>query len=265
MIRKALLLFLSLTLSVRADDAADDAFQQRKFETARDLYGQARDKKETNHQRWLQYTAQIVRCHTALGETDQAVSEFFYLCSVDPQTTFYDCIPLPWNPPFVVPGASSPVEKTAEDVLDSIKNPRPGPAAMLLAAGILSVSPQPDKRNRGLNLLGKLAQQEGPAAQLAAAMLWKQRIPTLRTANELAILENAIERIPEPYRAGPYFLLARAANAVGEREKAVLYWMRLPIFYSNDKLLAEAAVREAATALEKLGRYDQATRLRVDH
>ena len=264
MIRKVLLLFLSLAAPIRADDA-DVAYQRGDFATARLLYEQARDQEKANHQHWLEYSAQIVRCHTALGESNQAAQGFFLLCRIDPQTMFYDCIPLPWNPPPRQPGVPSAVEKAAEDVLDPVKNRIPGPAAVLLAAGILSVSAQPALRNRGLDWLGKLAQQEGPAAQLAAAMLWKQRIPTLRTANELAILESAVEKIPEPYRAGPYFLLARAANTVGEREKAVLYWMRLPIFYPNDKLLVEAAVSEATDALEKLGRHDQAARLRIDH
>ena len=257
--RVLLLLFCSLTVPVFADDAADVAFQRKDFATARLLYGQDRDR---DRERWLQYSAQIVRCCTALGETDQAVQEFFLICRVDPQTTLYDCIPLPWNPLPRLPGVPSAIEKTAEDVLDPLKNRSPGPAAMLLAAGILSVSTQQTNRNRGRDLLNALAQQEGHAAQLATVMLWKQRIPMLRTVNDLTRLENVVEKIPEPYRAGPYFLLASAANAFGEQEKAVLYWMRLPILYPHDKLLVEAAVNEAAATLEKLGRHDQAARIK---
>ena len=249
---------LLLSTSLLAEDPADVAFQKKDYATAKILYGEARDKDKAN---WLRYSAQIVRCCIALGESDQAVQEFFVICRDDPQTTLYDCIPLPWNPPPAAPGAPKMIERTATEFLDPLKNPSPGTAAVLLAAGVLSVSAQAADRERGLALLGRLAQGEGPAAQLASAMLWKQKIPTLRTPNDLAFYENAVERMPEPLHAGPYFLLGQAANSVGDREKAVLYWMRLPILYSEQKLLVDAAVTEAADALEKLGRPTPVNRL----
>ena len=260
MIRFLLCFFLCLATPGWAHESADAAFQRKEFATARLLYEQARDQERANPERWLQYSAQVVRCCIALGESDRAVAEFFLICRVDPQTTFYDCLPLPWDPPPRQPGAPLAVEKAAEEVL---KSRSPGSAAVLLAAGVLSVSAQQTNRTLGLDWLDRLSQQEGHAALLATAMLWKQQIPTLRIANELARLESLVEKIPEPYRAGPYLLLARAANTIGEREKAILYWMRLLIFYPNDRLLVEAATNEAAIALEKLGRQDQAARVRM--
>ncbi len=258
------LLFLCLTSTVSADGPADDAFAKGNYLTARELYVQARENERSpeKHKEWLRISAQIVRCDTAIGDLERAGLDFFYLCSVDPQTAFYDCIPLPWNPPMIAPRAPTNLEKAAEDVLDPLKNRSPGPAAMLLASGILSVSPRNDVRNRGLMLLRELTQTEGPAAKLAGALLWKQQLPTLKTVNELAILENGLEKLPEPFRAGPYFLLGRAAANVGEQEKAVLYWMRLPILYPDNKPLADAALFETARMLEKLGRPDEAVKLR---
>ena len=256
--KHALFLFLFLSASLFAEEPADIAFQKKDYATAKILYGEARNKDKAN---WLRYSAQIVRCCMALGDSDQAVLEFFVICRDDPQTALYDCIPLPWNPPPTAPGAPKIIEKMATEFLDPLKNRSPGEAAVLLAAGVLSVSAQATDRERGLTKLRQLASMEGSVAQLASAMLWKQKIPTLRTPNELAFLENAVERMPEPLRAGPYFLLGQAAKSVGDREKAVLYWMRLPILYSEQKLLVDAAVTEAADALEKLGRPTPVNRL----
>ncbi len=257
-----LLLFLLPSISGFAEEPADVDYRKKDYASARELYDKARAGETNNPERWLQFSAQIVRCCTALGDSDRAAQEFFVICRVDPQTTLFDCIPLPWNPPVAAPGAPTALEKTAEEFLDPLKHRDPGQAAVLLAAGILSVSAQRAGRDRGLARLDQLSKTEGPAAQLAAALLWKQKLPILRTTNELAFLETAVEKIPEPLRAGPYFLLGRAAHAVGEREKAVLYWMRLPILYPENKLLVEAAVNEAAATLEKLGRPDQAARIR---
>jgi tetratricopeptide (TPR) repeat protein len=97
---------------------------------------------------------------------------------------------------------------------------------------------------------------------LAIALRWKQRIPKLRTQTELTPLRRILDQIPEPFRAGPLFLFGQAARTVGDHETAVLHWMRIPILYSENTPLSVEALRESALSLEKLGRFDQAERLR---
>lgn len=263
------------------ENDADAAWEKKNYASARELYVQARERTPfaERPENWKRITRQIVRCQTALGNAEHAAEEYFLLCRVDPMTSL-DAIPLPWFTPLELKAGSRPREKTAEDILDPLQTKSRGPGATLLAACILSTGPTPAKRARGMQILRELASwtesettenAKSPdvvlrrrTAQLAAAFLWKQRIPTLRRATDLIPLERQLERIPEPLRAGPTFLYASAAAAVGERETAVLSWMRLPILYPEQRVLVVESLREASRTLEKSGRRDQAENLRLE-
>lgn len=264
---------------------ADQAFAQGKYATARQLYSNARDKirDEKDRAEWKRMSMQIVRCQTALGDREQAAEEFFLLCRIDPLTPL-DYIPLPWFVPLNPKQGTRPREKTAEDWLDPLQNKTKSPAAMLLAAGILSISNNSSKQNQGMQQLRNLAgfldsetdssdknkkdtaiQIQQDAAMLAGVLLWKeQRIPMLRNASELIPLRRFLDKIPESQQAGPLYLYGRAAKQVGETEEAVLAWMRIPILYGENRPLAAEALREASATLKKLGRMEQAESLQKE-
>lgn len=268
---------------------ADQAFAQKKYATAKQLYSDARDKirDEKDRGEWKRMSTQIVRCQTALGDMEQAAEEFFLLCRVDALTPL-DHIPLPWFVFLNPKQGTKPREKTAEDWLDPLQNKVKNPAAILLAAGILSVSNNSSKRNQGMQQLRNLAgmldadtassdkidsdkskkdpafQVQQDAAMLAGAMLWKSRIPSLQDASNLTPLRRFLDKIPEQHRAGPLYLYGRAAKQVGDNEEAVLAWMRIPILYGENRPLAAEALRETLEALKKLGRMDQAETLRKE-
>jgi tetratricopeptide (TPR) repeat protein len=269
---------------------ADAVFAQKNYAVALELYSQARQTQKDN---WKRLTIQIIRCCLARNETERAVQEYFLLCRVDP-TPPLEWIPLPWFVPVETAIGMSLREKTAEDWLDPLQKKPTNLAATLLAAGTLSVSPDQAKRFRGYQLLRELEiiletpesesklepkpekekSNKIPEIQnalfrrhislLATALRWKQRIPTLRNQTELAPLRRILNQIPEPFQAGPLFLFGQAARMVGDHETAVLHWMRLPILYSENTPLTVEALRESALSLEKLGRFDQAERLRLE-
>lgn len=252
-----------------AADEADKAFAEKKYALARDLYDRDRnifyEKKQDDL--WKQATAQIVRCSTALDDTERAVQEYFLLCRKE-QVPPLALIPLPWFVPVKPPAGVRPYEKAAEDYLNDSVNA--SSAGKLLAASVLSLCADNAKRLRGSEVLRQLALETDsgePQRQvmlLARAFRWKQQLPTFRDAADLKSLQKVLEQIPESQRAGPYFLLAEVAGQVHEDELAVLYGMRVPILFPENQPLALESLRRSADALDKLGRTEQALKIRSE-
>jgi len=96
-------------------------------------------------------------------------------------------------------------------------------------------------------------------AWLARAQLWRLRVPAADvTDNELASWETTISGLPPQLRAGPYYLLGRAALQRSEYDRAAAALMWLPtVYHENEVLTAQAAI-DAATALQRIGRLSEA-------
>jgi hypothetical protein len=62
-------------------------------------------------------------------------------------------------------------------------------------------------------------------------------------------------------RAGPMYLLGRAAALTSDSEQAAADWLWLPLVYHEDEHLAARACLEAADALDRLGRATEAETL----
>ncbi|MDR0870115.1 MAG: hypothetical protein LBN39_04910 [Planctomycetaceae bacterium] len=259
------LLFFCVCSIASADDA-DTAFARKDYTLARDLYVQNRDRfyEHKQDEQWKQASVQIVRCSTALGETDRSVQEYLLLCRKDPLPPL-EYLPLPWFVPLDKTLTRQPYHKQAEDFLNDVRNPCP--AGKLLAAAVLSVCSDNQKRLRGSQILRDIAAGSQDTAEqkqvvlLATAFLWKQKLPMYRSAADLKPLQNVLAQIPEPLCAGPYFVLGEVAAQVNLPEDAVLYWMRLPILFPENKELKTEGLRRSAETLEKLGRRSQAEHL----
>jgi len=193
--------------------------------------------------------AQAVRCYGTLGRFVEAGKFFLLLVEDDPDTQYFDCIPLGWVP--VQPDAA--LEQAARGWLDSDQ-----PVAVLLGAShLLSTSVRPRAVAR-LNELRSAADVR--VAQLAEAQRWRvegrQSNPAQREAWLLAV-----EALPEPLQAGPYFAIGQAQAQVGEYEQAALSLLRVAIVHSGQRSLAGRATLEAGRVLEQLGHANQAARL----
>ncbi|GHT33857.1 hypothetical protein FACS189427_00170 [Planctomycetales bacterium] len=287
---------------------AEKEFAGKNYNAAYQLYSEMRDKlrdqnlpKERNRSLWLCAGEQIVRSLTAMNDNEKAAEEYFLLCRIEPLMSL-DTIPLPWFVSLEPENAGTkPRETTAENILDPLQRQKQpskteqtteSPGAILLAAGILSVSNNPLKQQTGKQQLRQLAasletedpaedaaeknaakenipkeknnllkQRRQEAALLARVLLWKEQIPLLKTKNDLLPMKRLLEKISEPQRAGAYFLLGNAARQAGQQEEAVLFWMRVPVLYEHDRPLAAEALRETAAELKKMGRNGQAEML----
>ena len=132
------------------------------------------------------------------------------------------------------------------------------PAMVLLGAShLLSTA----ARAVALDRLERLASTaEPPINQLALAQTWRVLVVTA-DAQKLKTWEDTIRRMPEPLRAGPYYVLGQGWAHQQNWEKAALALMRVGIIYRTHHVLAARSLLDAGQSLEKLGRRRQAAGL----
>jgi len=236
------------TFYIRPHVNANRMFEVGKFGEAVPLY---QDALKEEPRRWVrrQIMPQLIRCYDALGRPDRAGNAFVALVEEDPETPYFDCIPLAW-----LPRQPSPAMEQLARLWTQSKQP----AVALLG---LSYLLQTGDRQDNLSRLRQLA--AGPdrrIAQLAMAQTWRASIPTA-TVPQLDAWNQAVEKMPEGLAAGPYFVVGTAWIQKQQWEKAALALMRLPILYPQQRALAAQALVGAARCMEKLNRKSEALRL----
>lgn len=227
---------------------ADRRFAERDFASASALYEKARS---AEPRAWVrrQITAQLVWCYQALGQPERAGEEFLLLIRGDPVTIHFGCIPLAW----ISSAPSVLVEQAARQWLT-----RDEPAAVLLGASHLLAT---SSRSQALEKLGQLTTEaDRRIALLALAQTWRAAVVTAKQ-QQLHGWEETIERMPEPLRAGPYYVLGLAWAHRQTWDEAALAWLRIPILYSEHRALAARSLLDAGRSLEQLDRSEQATHL----
>jgi tetratricopeptide (TPR) repeat protein len=221
--------------------AGDLAFRERRWKDALTQYQKAM---ETEQRRWVrrQLVARWVECYQALGEPDRAGEAFLLLLRDDPQTPYFDCIPLAWLPRQTDPRT----EQLAGQWMA-----RPEPAAVLLGASHLLTTSQ---RAAALAQLKKLtAGSDKQTALLAAAQLWRTE---LGRADDAALdrWNRAVENLPEPLRAGPCYVLGSARLQRQQYPQAALAFLHLPILHPQHRALSAQALLDAGAATEHFDR-----------
>ncbi|MEE8451457.1 MAG: tetratricopeptide repeat protein [Thermoguttaceae bacterium] len=227
---------------------ADALLANGQFSQALALYGQAR---KVDPRTWVRrrITAGIVRCYHALGQTDRAGEEFLLLVQSDPDTLDFDCIPLAWMTRQPTPALDQAARQWFR---------RKEPAAVLLGASHLLAGPS---RGEALTELGQLTgSADRRIAMLAAAQTWRTALITA-TGEQIDGWGRAIEQMPEPLAAGPYYVLGLARARQEQWEPAALAMMRVPILYPQQRPLAARALLDAGRAMKQLDRTPEAVRL----
>jgi len=231
--------------------SADALYAQGKFAQALALYGRAR---ASEQRRWVQrgITARMVWCHRALGAVRLAGEEFVLLVRSDPSMLYCDCIPLAWAPS----SPPAPLVQAARRWLVQ----KEMPAALLLGASHLLLLPTAD-RPALLAELDKLASGSDERIRaLALGQRWRVAVATA-DAGEIETWSRAIEAMPEPFRAGPYYVLGRAWAQQRRWEQAALALLRIPILSAEHHRLAARSLLDAGRSLERLDRHRQAAGL----
>ncbi|MCH8923589.1 MAG: hypothetical protein IIA67_10635 [Planctomycetes bacterium] len=227
--------------------AADALLARGKYAEALARYDAAGRK---DGRQWMrrQIIAQKVWCHRALGQYDRAGEQFIILYHSDPTTALVDCVPLAWG--------AEPFSRSLERRAGQWMAESESPIESLLGASHLLANAT--RRDEVLERLGRLAtDRDLNIAALAQAQIWRSQVVTA-TPQQAAIWQRAIERMPEPLRAGPYYVLGRALARNKRFEEAALAYLRIATLYENNLTLSAAALLEAGGALESLSRHAEA-------
>ncbi len=192
--------------------------------------------------------ARRVQCASGMGQYPLAVSEFLKLIRSSSQTRHFHLIPLVW-------------ENRAANRLDLDQSWLDGSDEIrsLIAASWLLIA-QPDVAEPRLKQLGRSA--DARIAHLATAQLWRLEMLTA-TIDDLRRWQIAVDRMPEPLKAGPRLVAALVQRRLAMQSKtadvamqnrAVISLMRIPILHSEQYQIAGAALAAAANMLDELGR-----------
>ena len=142
----------------------DRLFANHEYRTAESKYRAAiESNRETRPWVRRQILAQIVWCYSNIGQAEQAGQVFLMLVERDPDTIFFDCIPLAWTDE----APSSALAARAADWLAATDYP----VAVLLGASHLLTT---NRRTAALQQLRNLSQSDRPrVAWLAQAQIWR--------------------------------------------------------------------------------------------
>lgn len=242
--------------------------------------------RKTDERRWAKEwaTAKVVDALVALGRDDDAAAQFFLICRLDPYSAFLPSIPLRWAPRAAFGAGESPdARRQAEDEaalwLPATKNPSgvANPLGRLLAASILLDSARYKKD--AVEALRDLTVCEPPedarsdadavrtcrtVALLATAQRWRLETLTNPTAETVDRWAETAALLPVELRLGPAFLVATGNESLGRDDAAADGFLRVALLASSNRNLTERATGRAASALERLGRRDEAETLRRD-
>jgi len=179
---------------------------------------------------------------------EQARDTFLILLHSDPNTPWFDAIPLCWTARSTQPDAA----RRTRSWLDSAESP----VEELIAASWLLASTA--DRTRALEHLRKLA--AGPDARvagLAIAQRWRTEVATA-TAEDVARWEEQLIQLPASLRGGPYYLLGQVLARLGNHQESAIAFMRIPILFFGQRSLAADALWAAGQQLEQLNQLDEA-------
>jgi tetratricopeptide (TPR) repeat protein len=191
----------------------------------------------------------LVRALCASDDYSAAIEEFAQIIAADPQTRFLYLIPLPWSGSL----GNARVENLAQPLLSSTE-----PTLQLIGASWLIGGPE---RAKATQILQKLATDGDPGvAGLAAAQLWRMEIGSA-DETKVASWERRIMQMPNPLRAGPYYVLATAQARLKETQPAAVNWMRIPILFPQQDALSAASLYKCASLLHNDGQTDEARTL----
>jgi len=228
-----------------AHQAGRDALAKHDFEAAARHLAEANRAEQRVWVRRL-ILADWMRAYTALGRPEQASELLLALVQSDPSTPALAEAPLAWFPDDRVSRAK------AETWLAKTEQPV---AVLLGASYLLSTSAATSARQA----LFELVRHNDPRiAALAEAQLWRSEL--LRsTPKDITRWAARIEQMPEPLRAGPYFVLGQAYDRLGLPDDAALAYLHLPVLYPERRELAARSLVRAGQLSSRAGFSEEAT------
>lgn len=230
-------------------DEGDRLFAARRYEPALAAYDAALQGGETRPWARRQLLARQVWCLRHLGQFSAAGRTFLALVEQDPESPYFDCIPLVWMPG-VVPGMNP--QEAGQWVANN-----PSPVAQLLGASLLLAGNRAEARPK----LFELAKARHPFVPwLAEMQMWRADYVTLESPL-IAGWERQLERLPPPFRAGPSQILGLAWEHHRRHDLAAAAFLKAPLLDPRDRNLAAFGLFKAGDQLLKDNRPDDARRV----
>jgi tetratricopeptide (TPR) repeat protein len=229
--------------------AGDESFDAGRFDEALQAYLQAL---RTESRDWVRrlILSRCIRCYCRLGRVGRAGDAFLAICGQDPNTPYYDAIPLAWATARPFPG----LQQRAEQWFQSSDSEA---ARLLGASWLLATAARP----AAIRTLRELTNTPQPTvAFLAEAQLWRTQIVTA-TSSEADRWGERIRKMPPAIRGGPLFVHGQLLARHERHQAAALSFLQTAILFPDNTELAAASLLAAAEQLEKLDQRDQAIRL----
>jgi tetratricopeptide (TPR) repeat protein len=236
------------TVQTEAHRAGVKAFSTNDIDEAQRQFEQAL---QDEPRRWVrrEILGWLIKVAQRKGDRAAAGRRLLQIVADEPAAREYALAPLVWT---AVPIGSNLQQHGRVWLTGS------SPAEQLMGASVLLLDQRYGETARAR--LDQLAREVDPRiAALARTQLWRLRIsaPDV-TDNELASWETTIAGLPSELRAGPYYLLGRAAMQRSEYDRAAAALMWLPSVYRENEVLTAQAAMDAATALKRIGRLGEA-------
>ncbi|QGJ71501.1 Hypothetical protein PBC10988_32080 [Planctomycetales bacterium 10988] len=192
--------------------------------------------------------AHQVQCYQRLQQPISAAHTFLLLWESDPQTPYFDRIPLRWH----AEELSQADEQQAKRWMENPENP----AAQLLGASFL-LNRYPQSAQETLRRLESTSRPYLPA--LAKAQGWRAELVT--NSVQVPAWDTALESIPEELRGGPLLVVGQAWLRQKEYESAALRLMEAAILYPEQTQVAAQALHDAGLVMAAMNQPDEAARL----
>lgn len=177
---------------------------------------------------------------------DAAGALFLRLVEGDPQTPAYRRMPLAWT------AADVANSKQAHEWLAQTGSPA---AIVLGASHLLSTTDRPVALRALANVHRRLTEYPELAA-LAEAQTWRGEQADLMLA-KVDRWARRVEDFPETVRAGPYYVVANGYDRLDKADRAELYYLRIPVLYPDERLLASRALTAAARLSKRAGHPEE--------
>lgn len=206
---------------------------------------------------WMKHEilARQVECFNSLNRPDEAALKYVQLIQLDPNSAFYDCVPLSWTSVEI----SSRTQQMAQNWIRQQKYPY----VALLGASILLTTDKKTDAQTALNALAKSDDADVAAlAQMQLNRLSLLPMPELTLKN----LEKKVDALPKNLQYGPRFILAQlwnrssADNSV-KMDKAALNYLQCATNLKAPVELQARSFYSAGTVLLNEGNRDEAFRI----
>jgi len=184
------------------------------------------------------------------GQIESAVGEFLAIAARDPETIHFDVIPIAWRaaPPDAALEARAAQWLTAERF----------PVVKLLGASWLLSGGQ---RTAATAALEELAKSSDPRiAGLAQVQLWRTKLVTAKPA-EISRWQSQLEKMPPEIQAAGWYILGDLYSRQEQTEQAALAYLKVPLLFRQQRVMAADALLAAGKQLEKMGQATGAATL----